>query len=47
MGWSYDDKQEIFGLCKANLPAHKIPAVLSVVPVIEVTAGGKVARAHA
>jgi len=40
-------KQEIFGLCKANLPSHKIPAVLSVVPVIEVTAGGKVARAHA
>ena len=40
-------KQEIFGLCKANLPAHKIPAVLSVVPMIEVTAGGKVARAHA
>lgn len=40
-------KQEILGLCKANLPLHKIPAVLSVVPVIEVTAGGKVARAHA
>lgn len=40
-------KQEIFGLCKASLPAHKIPAVLSVVPMIEVTAGGKVARAHA
>jgi acyl-coenzyme A synthetase/AMP-(fatty) acid ligase len=40
-------KQEIFGLCKASLPSHKIPAVLSVVPLIEVTAGGKVARAHA
>jgi acyl-coenzyme A synthetase/AMP-(fatty) acid ligase len=40
-------KQEIFSLCKANLPLHKIPAVLSVVPLIEVTAGGKVARAYA
>ncbi len=40
-------KQEIFSLCKANLPAHKIPAVLSVVATIEVTAGGKVARSHA
>ena len=40
-------KQEIFGLCKASLAAHKIPAVLSVVQMIEVTAGGKVARAYA
>lgn len=40
-------KTEIFGLCRANLPMHKIPAILSIVPVIEVTAGGKVARPHA
>ena len=40
-------KQEIFGLCKASLAPHKIPAVLSVVPMIEVTASGKVARPYA
>lgn len=40
-------KQDVLSLCRANLPAHKIPAIVNIVPVIEMTAGGKVARAHA
>jgi acyl-coenzyme A synthetase/AMP-(fatty) acid ligase len=40
-------KQDVLSLCRANLPAHKIPAVVNVVPEIEMTAGGKVARTHA
>ena len=40
-------KLDVLSLCRANLPAHKIPAIVNVVPAIEMTAGGKVARAHA
>jgi acyl-CoA synthetase (AMP-forming)/AMP-acid ligase II len=40
-------KQSIAALCADRLPAHKVPAIINIVPAIEVTAGGKVARAHA
>lgn len=45
---SNDDlKRSIMAMCGTALPAHKIPAVINIVPVIEMTAGGKVARGHA
>ena len=40
-------KQDVLALCRASLPPHKIPAVVSIVPTIDMTAGGKVARHHA
>jgi acyl-coenzyme A synthetase/AMP-(fatty) acid ligase len=40
-------KQDILALCRSSLPSHKIPALLNIVPSIEMTAGGKVSRQHA
>ena len=40
-------KQDILALCRSNLPSHKSPALLNIVPSIEMTAGGKVSRQHA
>ncbi len=40
-------KQDIMTLCRSKLPVHKVPALLSFVPHIEMTAGGKVSRRHA
>lgn len=40
-------KQDVMSLCRASLPAHKIPAIVNVVASIEMTAGGKVARGAA
>lgn len=40
-------KGEILAACRDRLAAHKVPAMISFVPTIEVTAGGKVARGHA
>ena len=40
-------KQEILEICRAGLPAAKVPAVMRFVPSIELTAGGKLARHHA
>jgi acyl-CoA synthetase (AMP-forming)/AMP-acid ligase II len=40
-------KRNIIEMCAAALPAHKVPAVVNVVPAIEMTAGGKVSRQHA
>ena len=33
--------------CRRTLPAHKVPAVLRVVPALPLTTGGKLVRAHA
>jgi acyl-coenzyme A synthetase/AMP-(fatty) acid ligase len=38
---------EIIQICRENLPAHKVPAILRVVPQLEMTAAGKVLRYHA
>ncbi|MCB1433675.1 MAG: long-chain fatty acid--CoA ligase, partial [Alphaproteobacteria bacterium] len=40
-------KRDILELCRSNLPAHKIPALVNVVGSIDMTAGGKVSRQHA
>ncbi len=40
-------KAEILGLCRAALPAHKVPALLQMVSAIELTNSGKVARRDA
>ena len=40
-------KKDILDLCRTNLPAHKIPALVNVVATIEMTPGGKVSRQHA
>ncbi len=40
-------KQDILALCRAQLPSHKIPALLNVVPQIDMSAGGKVSRQNA
>lgn len=40
-------KKDILHLCRSNLPAHKIPALVNVVAAIEMTSGGKVSRQHA
>lgn len=39
--------REIMETCAASLPAHKVPALISIVAAIELTEGGKVARPHA
>jgi acyl-coenzyme A synthetase/AMP-(fatty) acid ligase len=38
---------EILQLCRASLPAYKVPAFIRFVPTIEVTLAGKLARNHA
>jgi acyl-coenzyme A synthetase/AMP-(fatty) acid ligase len=40
-------RKEILGLCKASLPAHKVPAMIRFVEQLDVTAAGKLARADA
>lgn len=40
-------KRNIIELCAASLPGHKVPALVNIVPSIEMTAGGKVSRQHA
>ena len=40
-------KAELMELCRAALPAHKIPAVINVIAAIETTAGGKLSRHYA
>jgi acyl-coenzyme A synthetase/AMP-(fatty) acid ligase len=40
-------RQEILALCRATLPAHKIPASLRFVPALDVAAAGKLARGDA
>jgi acyl-coenzyme A synthetase/AMP-(fatty) acid ligase len=39
-------REEILSLCREHLPAFKVPAMLRVVPSLELTAGGKLARPH-
>lgn len=38
---------EILAACRAALPPHKVPALLRIVPSLDLTAAGKLARAHA
>ena len=38
-------KQAILEACREKLPAFKVPAMLRFVPTLELTAGGKLARA--
>jgi acyl-CoA synthetase (AMP-forming)/AMP-acid ligase II len=40
-------KGSIAAHCAENLPPHKVPALINIVPVIAMTPGGKVARANA
>jgi acyl-coenzyme A synthetase/AMP-(fatty) acid ligase len=40
-------RDEIMADCRASLPAHKVPAMISFVPALEVTPSGKLARDHA
>ncbi|MBG1233863.1 class I adenylate-forming enzyme family protein [Aestuariivirga litoralis] len=39
-----DIKNDIMASARAKLPAHKVPALISLVPVIEVSANGKLVR---
>ena len=40
-------RQEILALCRATLPAHKIPTSLRFVPALDMAAAGKLARGDA
>ncbi len=40
-------RQEILGLCRASLAAHKVPALIHFVPVLEVSPSGKLVRPNA
>jgi acyl-coenzyme A synthetase/AMP-(fatty) acid ligase len=40
-------KRDIIGLCRQSLPGHKVPALVNIVPHIDMTSGGKVSRQHA
>lgn len=40
-------KKEILAACRAELSPHKVPAMLRIVPSLDVTAAGKLARRHA
>ena len=37
-------RDEVLALCRANLPPHKVPAMVRIVPALELTAGGKLER---
>ncbi|WP_336488017.1 fatty acid--CoA ligase family protein [Methylobacterium nigriterrae] len=37
-------RREILATCRAELSAHKVPALLKIVPALDVTAAGKLAR---
>jgi len=39
-----DIKSELLNACRRALPAHKVPARLSFVPALELTAAGKLVR---
>ncbi len=47
-GYAADDssglKTEILAACRQKLPAHKVPAVISIVPALEVSDNGKLVR---
>jgi acyl-coenzyme A synthetase/AMP-(fatty) acid ligase len=40
-------KNELLEACRRKLPAHKVPAVLRIVPALELTAAGKLVRPSA
>jgi acyl-CoA synthetase (AMP-forming)/AMP-acid ligase II len=39
-------KNDILELCRETLPRHKVPAAISIVPALDVSATGKLARRH-
>jgi acyl-coenzyme A synthetase/AMP-(fatty) acid ligase len=40
-------REEILGICRSSLAAHKVPAVIRIVPSLEVSASGKLVRPNA
>ena len=46
-GASEDIKRELLQACRRALPAHKVPAMLRLVPTLELTAAGKLVRPNA
>jgi len=40
-------RHDILKICRDQLPRHKVPTVLNVVPVLNVASSGKVARYNA
>ncbi len=40
-------KKEIIEACRRALPAHKVPAMIRIVPSLEVSAAGKLVRPNA
>jgi acyl-coenzyme A synthetase/AMP-(fatty) acid ligase len=40
-------KLEILQMCHAGLAAHKVPAMIRIVPALDVAAAGKLARPRA
>jgi len=40
-------KQEIMAVCRRDLPPHKVPAMVRIVPSLEVSAAGKLVRPNA
>lgn len=39
-------REEILRVCRSSLPAHKVPAMIRIVPALEVSASGKLVRAN-
>ena len=46
-GAAEDIKSELLRACRRALPAHKVPAMLRLVPALELTAAGKLVRPDA
>jgi acyl-coenzyme A synthetase/AMP-(fatty) acid ligase len=44
---SNDIRDKILAACRASLAPHKVPAVISFVPSLDMTAAGKLARRDA
>ncbi len=38
---------KLLGFCRVNLPGHKVPATIRIVPALEVSVSGKIMRTHA
>lgn len=45
--WEQRTRQEILGVCRAGLAAHKVPALIHFVPSLAVSASGKLVRPNA
>ncbi len=40
-------REELLRMCRSSLPAHKVPALIHIVPSLEVSASGKLVRSNA